>query len=193
MKKLTFLLFTIGTIVPSAQSPDEALNHLKKTQKELISLVDGLSETQINFRSKTESWSIAECMEHIAISEKNIMGLIETSLEEEANPSRRSEVVITDDQLLQLITSREQKVKTRREFEPTNSFGSFKNNLKAFNKRRKSNLKFIQNTDLDLRNHYVQFPFGLIDSYQAILFMSGHTTRHTDQIKEIMKQGDFPG
>jgi len=32
----------------------------------------------------------------------------------------------------------------------------------------------------------VNFPFGKVDAYQVILLMSGHTIRHTDQIKEVI-------
>ncbi|MEO9484794.1 MAG: DinB family protein [Ekhidna sp.] len=170
----------------------KALTHLKATQSELVSLVNGLEENQVNFKMDENSWSIAECLEHIAISEKNLIGMIQGGLEGESDPSKRSEVAMSDDQILGLITSREQKVKTRKEFEPTNSFDGFDGTLKAFKDRRKSNMKFVKSTDADLRNHFLQFPFGLIDTYQGILFMSGHTERHTNQIKEIMASANYP-
>lgn len=175
----------------SVEERKKALTHLKSTQNELVSLVNGLTEDQVNFKPD-DSWSIAECLEHIAISEKNLIGMIHSGLESESNPSKRSEVAMSDEQILGLITSREQKVKTRKEFEPTNSFGGFNGSIKAFRDRRKSNMKFVKSTDADLRNHYLQFPFGLIDTYQGILFMSGHTERHTAQIKEIMNHANFP-
>ena len=192
---LSCLLLVAVTIAQTTISSDErekALNHLKKTQAELISMIDNFSEEQVNFKANDNSWSIAECLEHITISEQNLIGMVQMSLQEEADPSRRSEITLSDDQLLGIIVSREQKVKTREEFEPTKSFGGFNETLKVFKKRRKANLKFVKNTDADLRNHYVQLPFGLIDTYQGILFLSGHTQRHTDQIKEIIGNPDFP-
>ena len=47
-------------------------------------------------------------------------------------------------------------------------------------------------TEDDLRNRYFDFPFGKADSYQIILFLSGHTKRHTDQIKEVIANEKFP-
>ncbi|MEQ8904193.1 DinB family protein [Ekhidna sp.] len=200
MKRLTTTLATIFiALLATAQTTidkDErkkALEHLKKSQSDLIDLVNDLNAEQINFKQGEDSWSIAECMEHIAISEKNLIGMVQMSLKEESDPSKRGEVAMTDDQIIGLITSREQKVKTRKEFEPTNSFGDFDGTVRAFKERRESNIKFVKSTDADLRNHYMQFPFGLIDTYQGILFMSGHTQRHTDQIREIMNNDDFPG
>ncbi len=196
MKKLTFLFLTTWVFSVAAQSTAErkkAVQHLKQTSQELMVAVKGLNENQLNYKTSEESWSIAECLEHLAISEKNLMGMVQMSLKEEADASKRSDVAMSDDQLLGLITSREQKVKTRKEFEPVNSFGSFKNTLNTFKERRKSNMEFVKTTDVQLRDYYLQFPFGLIDAYQGILFMSGHTTRHTNQIKEIMESEGFPG
>lgn len=187
-----FMLASFAQTTITAEERKKALTHLKQTQSELTSLVAGLSESQVNFKPDENSWSIAECLEHIAISEKNLIGMIQNGLEGDSDPSKRSEVAMTDDQIVGLITSREQKVKTRKEFEPTNSLGDFNGTLKTFKERRKSNMKFVKSTDADLRNHYLQFPFGLIDTYQGILFMSGHTQRHTDQIKEIMENSEFP-
>jgi hypothetical protein len=35
--------------------------------------------------------------------------------------------------------------------------------------------------------------FGPVDCYQLILYMSGHSSRHLQQIKEIMAHPKFPG
>ena len=53
-------------------------------------------------------------------------------------------------------------------------------------------MEFVASTDADLRNHYAQLPFGTIDAYQSLIFMSGHTERHILQIKEIMEDDNFP-
>lgn len=189
---LLVAIVAISQTTISSAERKKAVDHLKKTQNELISLVNKLDEGQLNFKPDEDSWSIAECLEHIAISEKNLIGMVQNGLKGESDPSRRSEVAMTDEQIIGLITSREQKVKTREEFEPTDSFGGFDETLKTFKERRKSNLKFVKTTDADLRNHYLQFPFGVIDTYQGILFLSGHTERHTSQIKEIMASTSFP-
>lgn len=170
----------------------KAIQDLKSSQTQLLDEIKGLSAEQLNFKSTNDSWSIAECIEHIAISENNLFGIVQMTLKEEADATRRSEVKMSDDQIIGLISSREQKVKTRKEFEPTNSFGSYDDTIDAFKEKRKSNIKYVKSTDDDLRNRYFQFPFGTIDSYQVILFMSGHTKRHTDQIKEVKASTSFP-
>lgn len=188
-------IFCVMTTTAQSLSKEEkstAINHLKQTQSELMVAIKDLSEDQLNYKPNEESWSIAETMEHIAISEKNIFGIVEMTLTTEPDASKRSEVKMSDEQLLGIITSRDQKVKTRPEFEPTNSFGSYEGSVEAFKVQRKSNLVFVKKTKEDLRNRYFDFPFGKVDSYQVILFMSGHTQRHMKQIVEIIKSESFP-
>lgn len=200
MKNLLLTLMSVAILgnVVTAQSltKDErskAINHMKETQSELVASVKGLSEAQLNYKASDDAWSIAECMEHIAISENNIFGIVEMTLQNDPDPSLRSEVAMGDDQLLGLIQSREQKVKTRKEFEPTKKYGDFNGSMAEFKTKRKSNMKFVKATEEDLRNRYFDFPFGKVDAYQVVLFMSGHTKRHTDQIKEIKASAGFPG
>ncbi|MEO9966304.1 MAG: DinB family protein [Reichenbachiella sp.] len=191
-------IILLGGMMATAQSSltktekNTALNHLKQSQAELIIAVKDLSEDQLNYKMSDGSWSIAETMEHIAISEKNIFGIVEMTLKTDPDPAGRSEVKMSDEQVLALITSRDQKVKTRPEFEPTNSFGSYTGSLDTFKALRKSNMLFVKKTKEDLRNRYFDFPFGKVDAYQVVLFMSGHTQRHMKQIVEIIKSEGFP-
>ena len=36
------------------------------------------------------------------------------------------------------------------------------------------------------------FPIGEVDAYQATLFLSAHTERHTKQIKEVKTTAGYP-
>lgn len=198
MRKLliTFLLCIVGVQVMSQSltkaERTKALEHMKTTQSNLMASVDGLTEEQLNYKASEDSWSIAECLEHLAISETNLFGIVEMTMQNAPDPSKRSEVAMSDDQLLGLIQSRDQKVKTRPEFEPSMKYGGFDGSVKAFKTKRKENMKFVKSTDEDLRNRYFDFPFGKVDAYQVILFMSGHTQRHKDQIEEIKSSAAFP-
>ncbi len=169
-----------------------AIDYLKSTESGLYAAIKGLSEEQLNFKPDEESWSIAECVEHIAISEQQIFGLVDMSLKTEADPSKRGEVKMTDEQIFGFIVDRSSKVKTRPEFEPDNKYGSHKGALKEYKKLRKEHIDYVKKTNDDLRNHYFEFPFGMTDAYQVIVFMAGHNKRHVLQIEEIKAHADFP-
>ena len=117
-----------------------------------------------------------------------IQGLLQTP----ANPANRAEVKISDTDLIAMIKDRSQKVKTQKPFEPTGKFGSYEASLEAFKTKRAANIEFAKTTEADLRNRVQPFPFGSVDAYQILLFMSAHTERHVRQIEEIVVHESFP-
>lgn len=193
---LAVSLIGLNAIAQTAITDEDrkkAIEHLKNSQKDLLKTVKGLSESQLTFKSSPEAWSIAECVEHIAISESAFFGLMQKTLQEEADPSKRSELNFSDEQVAGFIVDRTTKIKTQEPFEPKNNFGSYDGSLKEFKTKRKANIAYVKSTKDDLRNHYYDFPFGKVDTYQIILFLSGHSIRHTSQIKEVIANEIFPG
>jgi len=186
---MSFDLFSPGL---SDSERKYASKLLQETKDDLLKKVKGLTPEQLNFKPDATSWSVAECVEHIAISENNIWGFAQMSLQQPADPSKRSEVKMTDDGIVTMITDRTNKVKTQEAFKPTNKFGSFDATLNEFKMKRDEHIKYIGNTSEDLRNHYNDFPFGKLDVYQTILFMAAHSRRHTVQIEEVIKNPGFP-
>ncbi len=189
---LTLFSFKLADTSLTADERKTAAESLAKSRDFMLKTLKGLSPAQLNFKPSPEAWSVAECAEHIAISEGNIWGMFEGAMKPAADPARRAEVKLADDAILKAITDRTHKVKTGETFVPSGKFGSMDGILKEFNAKRKSHLNYVNATQDDLRNHYAQTPFGTMDAYQVILFMSGHTERHTLQMQEVMTNPDFP-
>lgn len=91
-----------------------------------------------------------------------------------------------------MIADRSKKVQTSEAFEPSGKYGSFKETVEEFKSKRSAHIDFVKSTREDLRNRYQQLPFGTIDAYQILLFMSAHTERHIGQMEEVMANEDFP-
>lgn len=189
---LTLCSFRTNPVALTEAERSYAINYLNETKENLLAAVKGLSAEQLNFKPTPESWSVAECIEHIAISESMLFGMMQGTLKEAANPAKRSEVKMTDDQVKSVISSRERKVKTSEAFVPSNKFGSADGSLKEFASKRDASIEYVKTTQDDLRNHYAQMPFGTMDSFQVIIFMAGHSARHTAQAKEVMANANFP-
>ncbi|MEI9808855.1 MAG: DinB family protein [Bacteroidota bacterium] len=64
--------------------------------------------------------------------------------------------------------------------------------LESFKQSRDKLIDYTKNTDADLRNHVFALPFGSIDGYQFILFISAHSNRHLQQINEVKANPAFP-
>jgi hypothetical protein len=169
-----------------------AIAEMTKTHDHFMSALQGLSQEQLDFKSDDTSWSIAECAEHIALSEEMIYGMFQGALETTPDASRRSEVKTSDEALIAMIADRSQKVKTSEAFEPSSKFGSHEATVEAFSSKRKMHMDYVKTTEEDLRNRYQQLPFGTIDAFQVLLFMSGHTERHVLQMEEVKSNPNFP-
>ena len=162
---LAMVGFTV-TDTPLTKAEREFASNLFSTSaNDLQAAVKGLSTSQLNFKGSPESWSIAECTEHIALSEINFDGMIQGVLQTDADPSKRTDVKMTDEQVINMLEDRTNKVKTQKPFEPTGKFGSQEATLTAFLDKRNEHIKFVESTDADLRNRYQQLPFGTIDAY----------------------------
>ena len=192
MVALVTMSFDVPVAGLTEAERDYASKYLQETRDDLLKKVKGLTDEQLNFKATPDSWSIAECVEHIAISEGNLFAFAEQGLQQPPDSSLRKDVKMNDDGIIKMITDRTHKVKTQEAFEPTNKFGSFEATLKEFKAKRDDHIKFIKTTSQDLRNHYNDFPFGKIDTYQTILFIAAHSRRHTEQVIEVMNNPAFP-
>jgi len=191
---LLFLVSFTATDEPMSKKDRKfGLNYFKETKQRLVNNIKGLSDAQLNWKANDSSWSIASCIEHIAISEKNLFDWSMSSLKEAANPSKRSEIKQTDEAIIKMITDRSFKAKAPEGFTPSGQFGPGNDALKVFSERRDNNMNFFKTTKEDLRNHFIAHPFlGTIDTYQMLLFMTGHTLRHTLQVEEVKAKPGFP-
>ncbi|APG59577.1 DinB family protein [Christiangramia salexigens] len=200
---LAIMLFFMGFQTPMvhAQSENENMEsakaleiftYLDETSEALEESVGDLSEAQMQYKPADNGWSIAQIMEHIKIVEGGLKGMVESKLAEGATPDMRSEIKMTDQQIVGFITNRGQSIQTRPEFEPAAEFETAEEALEAFNDQRENIVDFLKDTDADLRNYINEFPFGKIDAYQTVLFMAGHTARHTAQIEEVKQEDGFP-
>ena len=165
---------------------------LQESRETLLTKVKGLTPAQLAFKADSSAWSVAQCVEHIAIAEGGLFDLAQSTLKVPADPSKRSEVKLSDDEVLKMIENRSMKFKAQEAVLPTGKFGDSQTTLKEFISRRDKHIDYINTTTDDLRNHYYDFPFGKVDAYQTIVFLVGHCKRHTAQIDEVMQNANFP-
>lgn len=199
MKKLiaplaAFLFFSFG--ITGEKLTDEeraiAVAKLTETHEKMMKTLDGLSEAQLNYKASPESWSIAECVEHLTISENAFADMLKGTLEATADENMAAAATMTDEEIYAMISSREKKVQTSEPFEPSGKFGTYEETLANLVSKRTEHIEYLKTTEDDFRNHYKEMPFGTIDAYQMVLFMAGHMERHTKQMEEVKADEGFP-
>src|SRR5258708_36911571 len=63
-----------------------AINLLQQSQAEFLSLVDGLTEAQWNYKPGPDRWSVGETAEHIVLAEGGLFSGVERALAAPRNP-----------------------------------------------------------------------------------------------------------
>jgi hypothetical protein len=199
MKNLLFvpLILLWGFIVKDYELTEKerkfAVSYLEETKKGVEKAVNGLTDNQLNFKPAPDKWSVKECVQHIAVSEGAIWQGCEAQLKQAANPEKRAEIKVTDDQVIKMISDRSNKVKTTENLQPENSgYATATDALNDFRTKRDKLIQYVKTTKDDMRNHVAQMPFGPIDTYQMVLFIGAHTNRHTLQIEEVKADPNFP-
>jgi hypothetical protein len=183
-------------ILESQETPSEttfALNYYNETLHNLEKNVAGLTKEQMHFKASEDSWSISQCLEHIILTENMIFGMIKENMAKPENPERREEIKFTDEAILAMIIDRSEKHQAPEMLVAAGKYDDSQVAIDDLNAGRAEIMSFIQNTSIDdLRNRINDSPAGATDTYQSLLFLAGHTARHTLQIEEIKSNSNFP-
>ena len=174
----------------AARDRDAAVAYLEKTKQEFLASIDGVSEAQWKFKAGPDRWSIAEVAEHIALSEPMILQIISEKVMKAPKATAPSQV--TDEKVIALVTNRSQKAQAPEVLRPTNKWPTRDALTRDFLEARQKTIDFVKSTP-DLRAHLGPHPaFKEIDGHQWVLFLAGHSSRHTDQIKEVKTSAAYP-
>jgi len=186
--------FSVNDSVLSKKERKFAKEHLKETKKDLLKTVSGLSAAQLSFKADSAKWSVEDCVKHIAMAEMGIWKMVQDGLSQPPNPEKRTEIKMTDEQLVKAIQDRSAKFQAPEPLQPKNiPFKSTDEALNSFKENRSKLINYMDDTQEDMRNRVIAFPVGgSMDAYQVVLLISAHSNRHTQQIKEVMADPNFP-
>lgn len=184
------LLSTVLAAEPLKQGErDRAMSEMHASRKIVIDSIAGLSEKQLTWKAGSEKWSIAEVVEHLAITENFLFDFYKQVVAGPADPAAKAE--LKDEDFLKSIRNRDQKVKAPDQATPKLTFPNAAASVAAFKERRDRNIAYVQTTqDQDLRLKIV--PGFKMDAYQVFLLLAAHGQRHCDQIAEVKATSGYP-
>lgn len=190
---ITGLAGTVNNTSLSNQERKSAISHLKESRTDLLNKIKGLSKSQLDFKSFSQNQSIRECFYQLVWTEKLLWDKLEEAMKKPATPEKRSELKLSDKDILAIWTDPDIKNKTDGFVEYSNiKWKSIAETAAIFKSLRSEQLKYIKNTTSDLRNRFIRTPRGWVDCYQYILFIAAHSDFQLKQIHEILSQPGFP-
>lgn len=168
------------------------MSYLHATQKQVTDTVSALSPAQLAFRPGPKQWSVADCLEHLALTESALFGTLKGPvMTSPANPEKALLAKGKDEAVVKAISSRDAKAKAPEMLVPSNKWKTTAETLAAFRAARKETIAYVQTTPDALRLHVMEEPM-LMDGYQLLLMIGAHMERHLAQMKEVMANPAFP-
>jgi len=197
MKKLICILAPIVAAAPMLAASltqadrDRVIAELTASRQQFLDAVAGLSPAQWNFKPDEKTWSVAECAEHIALSEDLIFGSVTRIVQAPAAPDQKS--VVTDEFILRAVVDRTHKFQAPEALQPKHTFATPQEIVDHFKQSREHTIAYVRDTQDDLRGHFFDHPvLKTMDGYQWILLLSAHSQRHTAQLNEVKANPNFP-
>ncbi len=169
---------------------DFAIQHLTAGRDTFLAAIEGLTENQLRFQPQPERWTIAECAEHVAITEDAMWNLVCRGAVSAAgialDPAKYPRFVSA-------VIERARKVPAPENMRPTGRFASVGDARTHFLKGRERALTYARECPDDLRGLFAPHPLlGEIDCYRFLLLLALHPARHAVQIEEIKRDPGYP-
>lgn len=164
--------------------------YLQQTRDGVIAAVKGLSDAQMKFKPAPDRWSVAEVLEHITLVEDGIFQNVTEKVMKSPAGAADRDTAKADATVLAVLPDRSHKAQAPPQFVPTGRWTTAET-LDHFLNSRAKTISFLESTP-DLRAHVSDSPLGPLDAYEWLLFMAGHSERHTKQILEVKADPNFP-
>lgn len=174
----------------SEQERTQAADYLAQSRDQLLEAVDGLTDAQWRFKPSSTKWSVAEIVEHLALIETRVHGII-AGMPESPAPDAEHDCAAIERMIVTEIPVRSRQVQAPPIVYPQ-QLCTPDEALEQFLARR-AQTPLLLETAPALRGHVRAHPiFGPWDGYQWILAAAAHTARHTAQILEVKSCAGFP-
>ncbi|MEO8073234.1 MAG: DinB family protein [Acidobacteriota bacterium] len=179
---------------------NQIISELKTIREDTQQKFGELSFEQLNWRTSDESWSIAQCFEHLVITNEIYFENIQKVADGTHQNNFFSKIPFVTDitgAIMKKVLSPEwsKKMKTLKMFKP--SYNDISENiLEDFSKNQNRLISLMEATkDLDIRKIKVAEPIGaavnlrLVDAFEVLVV---HEKRHFNQAKRVAENEGFP-
>jgi DinB superfamily len=174
-----------GTLSP--QERDMLIDLLVSSQSALVSAVVGVSPAEWTRDPGAGRWSIAQCAEHLALSEEGLLAIVRTQILT-SPPAVDAAAVVRgrDGVVVSAMRDRSHRSQTFEALMPRTPAATPAAFIAAFLSRRAATLRYVRETADPLHHHVAPLgPLGDLDAYQWLLLLASHTERHVQQIDEV--------
>ncbi|MFT4758428.1 MAG: hypothetical protein ACI9LN_000387 [Saprospiraceae bacterium] len=158
---------------------------LQDSEANLLSTLKQTNEDLFQFKPDSDTWSMAELVEHLAITDQTLLAAL---LKKGERLYEETPETFPNPKIIRVVSNRNHKVKAPEHLVPQGRFKNKTMGIQGFRDNREKVENFVTTTELPLdKIAFPHFALGLIDGKGWITFMAGHCQRHTEQMEEIME------
>ncbi len=182
------------------QELSQLIDELNAVATDSRSSFGQLTTQQLNWKPSPDEWSVAQCLDHLIVSNDQFVPLINRVKRGEYKPSLKERVPLLPRFFGPLVLRAvrpqgQRKFKATKPFQPaTSEIGG--DIVSRFGTQQKQIAEQMKSTDnLDLQKIIVTSPiasfvvYSLFDAYRIIV---AHDQRHVAQAKRVMAREGFP-
>jgi DinB superfamily len=161
----------------------ESLEAGRKAMREALS---GIDDAQARANAESGSWSILECVEHVAISEQYLLSRLNCAQRSDHSFENRPR----EKMIAGRAADRSHRIEAPEISHPRNRFQDTHQALEAFETARAATISYADQCQDDLRCWVTDHPMipGPVNCYEILVIMAAHPIRHARQISEIREK-----
>jgi DinB family protein len=171
-----------------------AVQLLQDSQKEFLTLVEGLTEAQWNYKPGPDRWSVGETAEHIVLAEAGLFAGVQRAVAAAPNPDWEAKTRGKTEFLEKAMVDRSHKAQAPEPIVPHGKL-THQEVIERYKIGRAKTLKFAEETEVALKEHTAEHPFpifGTLSAYQWLIYIPLHNMRYDQQIAEVKASPGFP-
>jgi hypothetical protein len=199
--RLVFAFLGIGAFLLQASDANitaaeraHVIKLLQDSQKEFLSLVDGLTEEQWNYKPGPDRWSVGETAEHIVLAEGGLFAFLEQAMAAPPNPDWETKTRGKTEFIEKVMVDRSHKAQAPEPIQPHGKL-THEEVIQRYKAVRAKTMKFAEENEVALKEHTADHPFpvfGTLNAYQWLIYIPLHNMRHDQQIAEVKASPGFP-
>lgn len=174
---------------------------IEKNNANARDLTRGLTQPQLNWQPSPEQWSIAQCLDHLVVSESHFKNYYAGALAKGRQkyptgaPVKYKPTLVGGFLIKQLVPEATRKVSAPKVFRPSTS--SIDDPLKLFLEQQKEFSSFVRQAEgIDYNKVRLRSPVTPLMRYSiadAFVVNVVHAWRHLQQARRVRETEGFPG
>lgn len=178
----------------------QLLDQLGAISKDAKDTFEGLTTEQLNWKPAANEWSVAQCLEHLIVTNSDYFPVVQKIARGEYKPSLRNRLPLLPrlfgSMVLKVVQPQtKRKFKAGAAYQPSSSMigGDIIARFESHNKELLEHLKLTEK--LNLRRIIITSPiasfanYSLFDGYRILV---AHEQRHLAQAKRVTAREGFP-